>query len=283
MIIEGECVVKGLGILLHLLPMKRVVVVSIILIFVAGLVFGGIGFFLSRRGGILVESVPTAMVSINGEQVGRTPYEASYPSGEVVVKLVPEGSEPMEPYEAYVKVVAGVKTVVRRDFGETEGRSGGEEIFFERRADRVAGITVVSIPQAARVMIDGNYIGTATLSVDNLEAGQHTVRADLDGYEPREFVVRSVSGYTLTVVTKLALNPHEEIVFEEPEEKISITIEDTPVGYLRVRSEADVRSEEVGRVEPGEQYLLLEESEDGDWYRIDLGWISSEFASKSAD
>ena len=59
-----------------------------------------------------------------------------------------------------------------------------------------------------------------------------------------------------------------------------VEIKDTPTGWLRVRETP--RGEEIGKVLPGEKYLLVEDEED--WFRIVLtdgsfGWISKNYSS----
>jgi hypothetical protein len=63
----------------------------------------------------------------------------------------------------------------------------------------------------------------------------------------------------------------------------SVTILQTPTGFLRVRAEASVSSAEIARVTPGETYPLEDESTG--WYQIKLtdgklGWVSSQYAEK---
>lgn len=69
-----------------------------------------------------------------------------------------------------------------------------------------------------------------------------------------------------------------------PPPKPYVEILDTPVGFLRVRSEPSTSAEEVGRVNPGEFYALLDE--ESSWYKIEYqdnkeGWVSGQYAEKS--
>lgn len=62
-----------------------------------------------------------------------------------------------------------------------------------------------------------------------------------------------------------------------------VEILETGTGWLRVRSEASLNGEEIGRVNVGEKYKIAEEVEG--WYKITLtdgktGWISSQYAKK---
>ena len=57
-------------------------------------------------------------------------------------------------------------------------------------------------------------------------------------------------------------------------DKKIIQIQETETNFLRVRSEPSTAAEEIGRVDSGGRYVVLEENEDG-FYKIDLGGGSS--------
>ncbi|MFC1727417.1 PEGA domain-containing protein [Patescibacteria group bacterium] len=67
-----------------------------------------------------------------------------------------------------------------------------------------------------------------------------------------------------------------------PPEKPYIEVQETPTGWLRVRSEASTASEELTRIEPGSMFPYLEEEKNG-WYKIEYeddeeGWVSNVYA-----
>ena len=70
------------------------------------------------------------------------------------------------------------------------------------------------------------------------------------------------------------------------EAKETVTIRETETGSLNVREGASTTTPVVTRIAPGEEYELLEENEDGDWYKIQVdedtaGWIATRYASKN--
>ncbi|HCS78793.1 TPA: hypothetical protein DIV55_03540 [Patescibacteria group bacterium] len=74
----------------------------------------------------------------------------------------------------------------------------------------------------------------------------------------------------------------------KPPAKPYVEILDTPTGFLRVRAEPGGSGEEVGRVNPGEFYSLLDEESVSStpWYKIEYetekeGWISGQYAEKT--
>ncbi|RLC31891.1 hypothetical protein DRH13_02385, partial [Candidatus Woesebacteria bacterium] len=116
--------------------MKKLRKVSIVLIVVGlilGIVFFVIGSFKPKSAGIVIETIPAANGFIDGKQVGRTPYSGTRKPGEITIKLIPESFEaPLAPFETKVTLVAGIETVVKREFGESDEASSGEIISFEK-------------------------------------------------------------------------------------------------------------------------------------------------------
>ncbi len=58
-----------------------------------------------------------------------------------------------------------------------------------------------------------------------------------------------------------------------------ITVAKTPLGWLNVRSGPGISFSIVGKVQPGEDYPLLEEK--GEWYKIELGWVNKKYIIKN--
>lgn len=248
-------------------------------------------FFRSKTAGLLVESDPAAIVFINGEQVGRTPYESTQQVEEVIVKLVPEANQPLAPYETKVVLEAGIKTVVRRSFGETADTSAGEVISFEKLGAGETAVSVVSSPDAAQVAVDGQIKGFTPIKISDITAGDHQLAISSPGYIDRTFSVRTVEGFRLTAIVSLAKSgdkPDELAVFEDvkaqsEETTKKVKILETDTGFLRVREEATTASKEIGQVKPGQLYDLVEENTESGWYKIKFddkeGWVSGEYAS----
>ncbi|MEJ2347824.1 MAG: PEGA domain-containing protein, partial [Patescibacteria group bacterium] len=240
--------------------------------------------------GLLIEGTPAANVFIDGEHVGRTPYDGTRNPGEVVIKLVPESFDsPLAPFETKVTLVSGIKTVIRREFGETDDDSSGEIISFEKMGGKETSLSIVSIPDAAQVSIDGSVRGFAPYKTSSITPGEHQIIVYAPGFFEKTFTVKAVEGYKLTTVVKLKPNGEEvpaegEETPEEPKQE-EVKILTTPTGFLRVRSEPSTAGEEVGQVTPGEKYPYLDTDEDTGWFKIEYedgeeGWISNTYAKK---
>ena len=272
-----------------LLIILTVVIVTSVFLFVA--------YFNPKGAGIIVDSSPASTVYIDGEQVGKTPYKETRSPGEVIVKLVPDSFDtPLSPYETKVNLVSGIETVVARNFGPTDDLSAGEVLAFEKTGDGTAGFSIVSVPDSAQITLDGVTKAFSPYRNSNLSEGAHTVVISIPGYLARKIDFKTYTNYKLTALVKLAVDPNFN---DEPEveptptpgevtKPVIVTILPTPVGFLRVRSEASSLGAEVGQVKPGEKYELLEEDQETGWYKIEYeegkeGWISDTYAQKDQE
>lgn len=280
-----------------MLSRRTFLIVGIVLIIV-----GVAGYFISTKlgsskAGLLIQTTPQAMVYVNDEQVGTTPYEAVRPSGEVTVRLVPIATnQSLAPWGTKLSLVEGIQTVIKRDFGETEVTSSGEVLSFEKISGSKSSITVVSSPDASQITFDGEIRGFTPLPLDSINSGQHTILVSQPGYAERTISAKTEPGYKLTVVAMLSQLPKTQ----EPEtaeatesaevagtavEVEKIEILSTEIGYVRVRPEPSTAKAEIGKVTAGKVFELLEKNTDETWYKIEFekgkeGWISAQYAEK---
>lgn len=274
--------------------LKTVVITFLAFGFLAAAGLFLVGFFKPKPGGILVNSTPASSVFINGNLVGTTPYEGPFEPGNVLIKLVPEVQDkPYTPYETSVSLISGVKTVVRREFGNSEELSSGDIVSFEKEGGKQAGLIVISDPDNAQVLIDGSPRGFAPFKTSNILVGEHQVTIKSPGFVERTLTINAVSGYKLTIFAKLARSTEDpQVETSTTEIKTFIEILDTPTGFLRVRSEPGNAGREIHQVKPGEKYLFLNEDSETGWYQIELespkvglpggrsGWVSNEYSQK---
>ncbi len=278
--------------------MKKVWVVIISLISLALLALAGlflVGYLKPKPGGILVSTSPASSVFINGNLVGKTPYEGTFKAGDVSIKLVPEsGEKNYLPFETKVSVIPGARTVVRREFGETEDQSSGEVVSFEKEEGKGVSLIVISTPDNAQVAIDGTPKGFAPYKISTITPAEHQVSIKAIGYTERTLTVKTMTGYRLSIIVNLAREEvkTEEVAGEKTEIKAFVEILDTPTGFLRVRTEPGSKGSEIHQVKPGEKYPFLEEDTETGWYKIQIqdpapglpegivGWVSNEFTKK---
>lgn len=256
-------------------------------VFLALAVLFALGYFKPKKAGIRIVATPPAVVFINGSQVGRTPFESTLEPGEIGLKLVPEDKEkPLADFETRVLLSSGIQTVITRTFAETEAASAGEVISFEKTTGVEVSLAVVSDPDSAQVSIDGTPRGFAPYKTSMLTRGQHQIGVSAPGYSERTLTVNTLAGYKLTAIVKLAANQATAQPFPSPTptpKNLMVKILTTPNGFLRVRSGPSTNSEEIGRVETGQTYFLVEEDSQTGWFKIEYltgqkGWVSGKYA-----
>lgn len=271
---------------------KIVTLTILSLAFLAGASFFLIGYLKPQPGGILVDSTPSSNVYINGKYVDKTPYKNTFESGEVTVKLVPDGLN-IDPYEVVVDLSSGAQTVVNYKFSDNPNELSGYVLSFEKDPNKETGIIVASEPDNAQVFIDGTVRGFAPVKAGSLSPGKHQISIKLADYQDQNLAVTLYEGFILNANIKLAKAPEPTPSPEPtPDTRIFVEILDTPTGFLRVRTEAGTKGEEIAEVKPGEKYLLLEEDSSTGWYKIQYsepkaglpdgiqGWVSNQYSKK---
>jgi len=262
---------------------------------------------LDRQGpaALQVVTVPSAVVFVDGSQVGVT-GEMGYTNdklepGEHTVRLVPESTEAdLTTWEGRVNLVSGIMVVINRSLGADEAESSGETLVLEKINSRdQAFLAIVSNPDQAVVRIDGEPRGFAPLVIEDLPAGNYEVAVSSPGYHERIVAAKTISGYKLVINVQLARElddiqeatesaeaqaettptPTPAVAGPEAEpEKPYVRIKETPTGWLRVRAKPSTVGSELAKVEPGETFPYLEETENG-WHKIEYetgeeGWVS---------
>ncbi len=252
-----------------------------------------LGLFKEQDAGIFIDSDPKSTIFIDGLEVGSTPYDAKIRPGEIVVKIKPEqnGQNVLDDYETKVNLTPGIKTIIKRSFKPNDLDSSGAVVSFEKVGGDNSYVTVVSVPDNSEVLIDDKIYGFTPLRVETT-AGDHSLVVRANGYEEESLPIRVYKGYKLTASVKLA---KLELPTPEPistttdvtELNETITINETDIGFLRVREGPGTQYPQVGMVKAGEVYGILESDNTKSWYQIEFGdpkikgWVSKEFVKKN--
>jgi hypothetical protein len=157
---------------------------------------------------LLVRSTPSgARVFVDGRDVGRTPASVGdLVRGQHRVRVVQDG----------------FVTEERRVIIASSG-SQALNVTLERPRTAVAAkpaappvsattgtlttqLKVESRPTNAKVFVDGRLIGTTPLALEQIEAGEHNIRLELDGYHSWSTVVQIVEGKGTRVGASLEMN-----------------------------------------------------------------------------
>jgi hypothetical protein len=281
------------------IKIKNILLVCITLILIVGAVFFLIKYFKPGMGGIMVNSTPVSSVYINNALVGKTPYTGTHSAEQISLKLVPEDTtNNLIIYETKINLVAGIKTVIDREFGKTEENSSGDIISFDKTGEEFAGLVVISTPDNSQVLIDGISVGFTPYNFNSITSGSHKMTIRNAGFIERTIGVITKEGLRLSVFAKLARDESQRSLNTSPSPtplavKTYILIKDTPTGFLRMRTLPGMSGDEIAELKPGEKYPLLETDKDSGWYKIQYkdpvpglpdgmtGWVSNQYSTLS--
>ena len=270
--------------------------------------FVGITSYINKEnenGRIKLMSAPSAGVFIDGTATtGRTPFEKSLRPGDYTIKLIPEGiASNTATWEGKVKIYKGALTYVNRELASSEQTSSGEILTITKMTQASRGmqygeVFIETDPIGAIVYIDNEEKGVSPLTAEIL-SGPHEVSVYLPGFTKRtKKISLDEGGYRINANFKLALEEGQKKLDDikkimeidqasksadlNKNENVKIIILDTPTGYLRVRKDPSIDSEEITRVKPQEEYQFIEEK--NGWTKIkvqdDEGWVSSDYINK---
>jgi len=277
------------------------------------LAFGGFiafkFFVLDKRsvgGKLKVLASPVSSVFLDNKTIGKTPYEGETPVGEYMLKLIPEvtGTESAS-WQSKIKIYPNALTYVDRELGSSDLTSAGVILTAVKMTSApkkkdTGEVEVESEPAGAIVYLDNDEKGIAPLILSEVQVGDHELSVYVPGFFRRTQKINIDKGYRTVASFKLALDQSqkkiEEVTATEEgslatkeasgsasTKSFSIIIQDTPTGWLRVRSEPTLNSSEEAKVNPKEEFTVLEEK-DG-WYKIEYkkgetGWVSAQYVEK---
>lgn len=276
--------------------LRTVLITLVTFVILAAAVFFSLSYFKPKPAGISVNTSPDSSVYINGVLAGKTPYNGTFPPGEITLRLVPGVADKnFFPFETKISLVAGIETAVTREFGVDEDSSSGDVISFEKENDANASLVVISTPDNAQVSIDGIPRGFAPYKTLTISPAKHQISVKALGYQDRIMTIKTIVGYKLTVFAKLAKGTAPSPAPSStpaPVIQTYVEILQTPTGYLRVRTEPLVGGEEIAQVKPGEKYPYLATDAASGWYKIQYeapkpglpqgitGWVSNQYSKK---
>ena len=279
---------------------RRILLVGAILLILAGM------FLLVRiaantliprgKGALQVTSNIKAQVILDNKVLGATPLckceqNETLLQGVYELKIIPEDKS-VQPFMARVRINSGVLTAVERTF--LPGSYASSYILtLEKTNSPDPEIFIASIPDGALISLDGKEEGITPLSLKSISASEHEIEIQKQGFSKKTVRVRAVPSYKLVLNVILGTQGSSDETSEtltptptpEPtkSEAPLVTIKNTPVGFLRVRENPSTAAKEIGRVNPGETFELIEEN--ASWFKIRLedgeGWVSKTYSEKT--
>jgi len=278
----------------------RKILFVVVCFLIAILIFSLVVYLLGQRpekGALQVTSSPKAQVYINGKLSGETPLclcvaKDMLGTGEYTIRLVPKEGN-FEPFQRKITINPKVLTVVDRSFSQTALSQASVISLSKIEDNKDAQISVISFPTDSQVYLDSDLVGQSPVLLKNITESDHEIKVVRQGYKDKTVRIRTVLGYKLEAIVYLGIDPQvassSATLISSPSATVTgketVTILDTPTGFLRVRKDPSVGAAEVGRVIPDEVFDLLDEQTG--WYKIKLksdveGWVSSQYAKKQS-
>lgn len=255
-----------------------------------------------EKGALQVTANIKSKVYLNGKYIGETQLckcdqSETIPSGDYEIRIEPEDTS-FSAFTTRAAINGGVLTAVDRTF-LPGSLANSYTLTLDKSSSSKPELTITTIPDGAMVTIDSEEKGVTPFTTSDLSASEHELELQKTGFSKKTIRIKSVGGYKLIVNAQLGTEgtgdenigptnaPPTTSITPTPSTAVAqstVTILDTPNGFLRVRSGAGTTFSEVGRVKPKETYDFLEEK--NGWYQIQLddkttGWISSTYAKKN--
>lgn len=255
-----------------------ILVISLVVLIIKYAAYLPLALGIKETAGIRIQSEPgEADVLINGQNVGKTPYESdNLAAEEMAIKLSSEAGS----WEGKVKLGGHTITFISRDLAKDPLSEAGEILSLSKGS----GVTIISSPGNSMVEVDGKVLGQTPGSFE-ISEGEHTFVISHEGFINRSIKASTTENYNLKIVVDLAASEGESIfVAPSPLPSVGmVKVLSTPTGFLRVRDKASTTGKEIGRVFPGDELQLLRT--EGSWTKVKLpdgveGFVSSQYVTK---
>jgi len=255
------------------------------------------------KGALQVTTNIKSKVFLNGEEIGTAPLckcneGETLPSGKYDLRIEPE-DKTLSAFNSKISINGGVLTAVERTF--LPGAYASASILTLEKTDKSKPeLIITSLPDNVMVTIDSVSQGVTPFKTNSLSASEHELKLTKEGFQEKTLHIKMIENHRLIIEDYLG-NVNNDISLEDDgsgteentsdpqnqeqkQDTITVTILNTPTGFLRVREDAGIGFSEIGRVDVGSSYILLSEK-DG-WYEIEFeegktGWISSQYAREN--
>lgn len=288
------------------LVMKRKIAFLLFFLGLVVLIVGGVKVLMGRSkadGELRVETTPTVSVFLDNTHLGRTPLRQEVAAGEYTLKLVSESpTDQIAPWQGNITIGPNLLTYVNSALSASELSSAVDILWLEKISGNRTELSVITNPDGATVLLNNETKGVTPVAIPDIAPGDYNLTVSSPGFLTRTMKIKVSPGHKLIASFKLALAPGgsaaaspsatpglsptptkaatSSATFADPP-KPFVVIQDTPTGFLRVRTEPSTSATEAARVNPGEKYTYFDE-ENG-WYQIKYdgtneGWISGQYA-----
>jgi hypothetical protein len=262
--------------------MKRKLIFLLIIAGIAGIIFFIFRFLTDRtpkQGVLKVISSPVTTIFLDNRHIGRTSYEDKIAEGEYTIKLTPESSvQTVSSWQGKIKIFRNLLTYVNADLGDSEFNSAIDVLWLERITSKLSEVSVITNPDGAAVLLDGENKGLSPISIADVPVGDHTILITSPGFSQRTVKVKTTAGYKLIATVKLALSGQNFGVSPEASSSPTATvsamttpttkIKTTPSATPKITSKATptitlITSPKPTQPDPEKPYIIIKDTPTG--------------------
>ena len=192
----------------------------------------------SRLARVTINSLPGAVITINGENKGTTTFSGDLVANTYDIEASLAGHKTVT---KQINVVAKVPQTI------------------ELKPTPIYGtLDVMSTPYNATVTVDGKNVGTTPLTLDNLLIGSHTVTISMQGYTQHSETVTITENEPVTINARLQNG--RSVTITTGKSGDAVYVDGTYVGVTPVTTELSFGSHEL-RATRNEDGKVIETSE----------------------
>lgn len=136
--------------------------------------------------------------------LGQSPLEKrDIQPGTYTLRLEPSSTD-QQPYETQIHLYPKTMTSVVWSFDGSQPSGNGEILELEPLAsDERAELSVITVPEGAKISLDTQSYGLSPVVVDNVDPGQYTLSVDAVAHNKKAFTINIQPGYRLHVFARL--------------------------------------------------------------------------------
>lgn len=235
------------------------------------LVISGCGSISGSKASLQITSNPQAKIFINDTEFGQTPFFSDQLSANQIYRIRLQSNSGSFTQE--LELLPNTLSIINRQLSVEDQKSEGETVSLVKGTN---GLHILSFPTGSHVFVDGEFKGNTPLNIDNLSLGDHRVTLKKEGFIDRSVRIHIQKDYSVVVSSQLSIEDRPNTVDPLPK----VLIKNSPTGFLRVRTDPDINSQELTRVAPGQVFEVLELNNNFARIKIDeltSGWVSSEY------
>lgn len=257
------------------------------------------------KGALQINTNVKSKVFLDGIEIGTAPLckcseNETIAAGTYDLRIEPEDTN-LSAFSTKVSINGGVLTAVERTF--LPGAYASASILtLEKNNSKESELIITTLPDKAIITIDSTAKGVAPFKANDLSISEHELKIGKEGFLEKTMQIKIIENHKLIIEIYLGTqgadeeleeqekdgkikeedkNVEDEDLEEINNEKKTVTISQTPNGFLRVRNGPGTNFAEITRINSDDTFDVI--SEESGWIEIQVdddisGFVSNQFA-----